>query len=64
MKKLIDKFLKEQNYSKGQIYKVCPNVLLENFIKFAENTFIERHDINPDFKELFKNKKRLGKRLH
>jgi len=57
MKKLIDKFLKEQNYSKGQIYKVCPNVLLENFIKFAENTFIERHDINPDFKELFKNKK-------
>lgn len=57
MKKLIDKFLKEQNYSKGQIYKVCPDVLLKNFAKFAENTFIERHDINPDFKELFKNKK-------
>jgi hypothetical protein len=54
MKQLINKFLKEQEYAKGQIYKVCPNVLLKNFIKFAEDTFIERHDINPDFKELFK----------
>ena len=57
MKKLINKLLKEQEYTKGQIYKVCPNVLLDDFIKFAEDTFIERHDINPDFKELFKNKK-------
>jgi hypothetical protein len=37
MKKLIDKFLKEQNYSKGQIYKVCPNVLLKDFINFVED---------------------------
>ena len=37
MKKLIDKFLKEQNYSKGQIYKVCPNVLLKDFINFVDD---------------------------
>lgn len=35
MKKLINKFLKEQGYSKGQIYKVCPDVLLKNFAKFV-----------------------------
>lgn len=35
MKKLINKFLKEQGYSKGQIYKVCPNVLLQDFDKFV-----------------------------
>ena len=34
MKQLINKFLKEQGYSKGQIYKVCPNVLLEDFSNF------------------------------
>ena len=36
MKQLINKFLKGQNYSKGQIYKVCPDVLLKDFINFAE----------------------------
>jgi len=35
MKKLINKFLKEQEYSKGQIYKVYPNVLLKDFAKFV-----------------------------
>jgi len=30
MKQLINKFLKE-----GQIYKVCPNVLLKDFAKFV-----------------------------
>ena len=35
MKKLINKFLKEQEYSKGQIYKICPNVLLKDFTKFV-----------------------------
>ena len=49
MKKLINKFLKEQKYSKGQIYKVCPNVLLQDFVNFAENTFIKRYKINPEF---------------
>ena len=37
MKKLINKFLKEQEYSKGQIYKVCPDVLLKEFTKFADD---------------------------
>lgn len=36
MKQLINKFLKEQEYSKGQIYKICPNVLLKDFINFVE----------------------------
>ena len=36
MKQLINKFLKEQGYSKGQIYKICPNVLLKDFINFVE----------------------------
>lgn len=36
MKKLINKFLKEQGYSKGQIYKVCPSKLLEEFVNFVE----------------------------
>ena len=36
MKQLINKFLKEQEYSKGQIYKFCPNVLLKDFINFVE----------------------------
>lgn len=57
MKNVIKKFLKQEHYNKGQIYKVCPSKLLEEFTKFAEDTFIERYDINPDFKELFKNKK-------
>lgn len=37
MKQLINKFLKEQEYSKGQIYKVCPDVLLKEFTKFADD---------------------------
>ena len=37
MKQLINKFLKEQEYSKGQIYKVCPNVLLKDFINFVDD---------------------------
>ena len=37
MKQLINKFLKEQEYSKGQIYKICPNVLLKEFTKFADD---------------------------
>jgi len=36
MKQLINKFLKEQKYAKGQIYKVCPNVLLQDFVNFVE----------------------------
>ena len=35
MKQLINKFLQEQEYSKGQIYKICPNVLLKDFTKFV-----------------------------
>ena len=35
MKQLINKFLKEQEYSKGQIYKICPDVLLKDFTKFV-----------------------------
>ena len=31
MKQLINKFLKEQGYAKGQIYKVCPDILLNKF---------------------------------
>jgi len=49
MKQLINKFLKEQKYTRGQIYKVCPNVLLDNFIKFAEKSFLERYEVNPEF---------------
>lgn len=56
MKQLINKFLKEQKYAKGQIYKVCPNILLQNFVNFAENTFIKRYKIESDFKELFNDK--------
>ena len=36
MKQLINKFLKEQGYAKGQIYKVCPDVLLNNFLKYKQ----------------------------
>lgn len=36
MKQLINKFLKEQEYSKGQIYKVCPDVLLKDFVNFVD----------------------------
>ncbi len=57
MKKLINKFLKEQEYSKGQIYKVCPSKLLEEFTKFAEDTFIERYDVTEEGLEIFKEKK-------
>ena len=34
MKQLINKFLKEQGYAKGQIYKVCPDVLLNRFLEY------------------------------
>lgn len=36
MKDVIKKFLKQEHYNKGQIYKVCPSKLLEQFAKFAE----------------------------
>ena len=36
MKNIIKKFLKQEHYNKGQIYKVCPSKLLEEFVKFAE----------------------------
>ena len=36
MKNIIKKFLKQGHYNKGQIYKVCPSKLLEEFVKFAE----------------------------
>jgi len=36
MKNVIKKFLKQEHYNKGQIYKVCPSKLLEEFTKFAE----------------------------
>ena len=36
MKNVIKKFLKQEHYNKGQIYKVCPSKLLEQFTKFAE----------------------------
>lgn len=49
MKKLINKFLKEQGYSKGQIYKVCPDVLLKDFVNFVEKSFLERYKISPEF---------------
>ena len=35
MKQLINKFLRKQEYSKGQIYKVCPDVLLKDFVNFV-----------------------------
>ena len=34
MKELIKQFLKENNYHKGQIYKVCPDVLLNKFLEY------------------------------
>jgi len=57
MKNVIKKFLKENNYHKGQIYKVCPSKLLEEFTKFAEDTFIERYDVTEEGLEIFKEKK-------
>lgn len=36
MKNIIKKFLKQEHYNKGQIYKVCPSKLLEEFVNFAE----------------------------
>lgn len=36
MKNIIKRFLKQEHYNKGQIYKVCPSKLLEQFTKFAE----------------------------
>lgn len=36
MKNIIKKFLKQEHYNKGQIYKVCPSELLGEFTKFAE----------------------------
>ena len=37
MKNIIKKFLKQEHYNKGQIYKVCPDVLLKEFTKFADD---------------------------
>jgi len=36
MKQLINKFSKEQGYTKGQIYKVCPDVLLNKFLEYKQ----------------------------
>lgn len=36
MKQVIKDFLKQKQYKKGQIYKVCPSKLLEEFVKFAK----------------------------
>lgn len=36
MKKLIKKFLEEQELSKGQLYKIAPDKLLKEFRKFAK----------------------------
>ena len=36
MKNIIKKFLKQEHYNKGQIYKVCPSKLLEEFVNFVE----------------------------
>ena len=57
MEKLIKQFLKQEHYNKGQIYKVCPSKLLEEFTKFAEDTFIERYDVTEEGLEIFKEKK-------
>ena len=57
MKDIIKQFLKEKNYHEGQIYKVCPSKLLEEFTKFAEDTFIERYDVTEEGLEIFKEKK-------
>ncbi len=57
MKNIIKKFLKQEHYNKGQIYKVCPSKLLEEFTKFAEDTFIERYDVTEEGLEIFKEKK-------
>ena len=43
MKQLINKFLKEQDYSKVQIYKVCPDVLLKDFTNFAADDLKEEY---------------------
>lgn len=53
MKQLINKFLKEQEYSKGQIYKVCPDVLLNDFIKFVD---ADKKETIREMKEQFKKK--------
>lgn len=57
MKKLIKQFLKEKNYHEGQIYKVCPSKLLEEFIKFAEGSLMERYEVTEEDLEIFKEKK-------
>lgn len=36
MKEKIKEFLKEQNLYPGQVYKICPDKFLEEFIKFLE----------------------------
>lgn len=35
-KKLIEEYLKTTSYSKGTIYKIVPETLLEHFCKFLE----------------------------
>lgn len=36
MKKLIKEYLKVNCYSKGQVYKICPDVMLEDFVNYVE----------------------------
>ena len=36
MKKLIKEYLKVNAYNKGQIYKICPEVMLNDFVKYVE----------------------------
>lgn len=37
MKKLIKEYLKVNAYNKGQIYKICPEVMLNDFVKYVDS---------------------------
>jgi len=36
MKKLIKEYLKVNAYNKGQIYKICPENMLKDFVNYVE----------------------------
>lgn len=36
MNKIIKKFLEEQQFNSGQLYKICPDKFLKDFVKFVD----------------------------
>lgn len=42
MKHLINEFLKQQELHPGQIYKICPNVFLKDFLKFSKEYYLKQ----------------------